>query len=52
MGEGLGMDLTTNCAYRRKPYKIPEVQGSESFKVGKHIHTGRATHPDSIGPQL
>ena len=32
-------------------HKIPEVQCSESFQVGEHIHTGRMMHPDSMGAE-
>lgn len=28
--------------------KLPAAWGSVSFRVGKHVHTGRVTHPDSM----
>lgn len=32
-------------------YKTPKVGGSESFRVGEHIHSRRVTHPNPTGTE-
>lgn len=39
------MELMTDRVCVMKPPEIPEVQGSESFQTGEHIHIRKETHP-------
>lgn len=44
-GEGMEMELIIDATTSGRLYKIPKIQGSESFLAGEHNHTGRVTTP-------
>lgn len=46
--EGLELEIIIDRAYMRKSLQNPTVQGSESFRVVKHIDMGRVTHSNFI----